>query len=117
MALQKGRPPREKRQWEQQKDAFHSNTRAYQGDAVAGQDGGILQRVVDGDEVVQGHGPEHPGVHDGEAVDEEHLAEASVKADLLHTEEEDAQHGGEGGEGHPQLAHRQHGEEEVHGFV
>ncbi|ETE61650.1 hypothetical protein L345_12592, partial [Ophiophagus hannah] len=102
-----GQLPPEKRQWD--------NARAYPGDPVSGQEGGLLQRLVDGDEAVKG--PEHLQVHDGEAVDEEQLAEASAKANLPGTEDQGAQHGGEGGEGHPQLAHGQHEEEEIHGFV
>ncbi|KAG8137180.1 hypothetical protein E2320_005716, partial [Naja naja] len=87
-----GQLPPEKRQWDD------------------GQEGGLLQQLVDGDEAAKG--PEHPRVHDGGAGDEEQLAEASAKANLPGTEDQGAQHGGEGGEGHPQLTHGQHAEEE-----
>ena len=48
-----------------------------------------MQRVADGHVAVQGHEHEHPRLHPCEGVDEEHLDQASIKANLLEMKPED----------------------------
>ena len=50
-------------------------------------------------------------------MDEEHLNQAGIKANVVIVEAEDSKHSGECGEGHSKVIEREHGEEVVHGLV
>lgn len=81
------------------------------------QDGGMSQRVTDGHIPVKGHSQQESRLHGGQRVDEKYLDEASFKVDFSVIEPEETENLGNHSGAKHQVIHREHAEEEIHGFM
>lgn len=75
------------------------------------------QRVADGHISVKGHSQQESRLHGGQRVDEKYLEEASFKADFSVIQPEDTENLGNHSGAKHQVIHREHAEEEIHGFM
>lgn len=81
------------------------------------QDGGMAQRVADGDIAVQSHGHKYAWLHGGEGMDEEHLSQADNVPNLMSKIQEHCEGFRCSGGGQDQVNSSEHGQEEVHGLM
>lgn len=63
----------------------------------------ISQRIADGNMAIKGHRHQHNRLHGSEYMNEEHLGDTALKANLLEIKPEYAQHFGDSGCGQAQI--------------